>query len=69
MAAQGRRDGHAAESTADRDAGVATIALDYCNFNDEADMIDGKKCSDGGKPELPYTDSGNERPSLWGSIQ
>ena len=34
MASAERRDGHKNVSDADRDAGIATIAADYCYFND-----------------------------------
>ena len=34
MASAGRRDGHKRVSEADRGAGIATIAADYCYFND-----------------------------------
>ena len=42
VASAGRRDGHKKISDADQDGGIATIAADYCYFNDQ------EKCDESG---------------------
>ena len=45
VAAQGRRDCHARVSKAERDSGVATVASDYCYFNDMENLVKSKDVS------------------------